>query len=96
MICARYSPAPMRTMRSSISPKFPVAMRAAGVGRELPHRLDIGREPGQAVGGALLAVERTRARRGRRCVTVRGDRPARSANSASTASIAWLSVAISS
>ena len=28
-----------------------------GVGRKLPDRLDIGGEPGEAVGGALLAVE---------------------------------------
>ena len=28
-----------------------------GIGRKLPDRLDIGGEPGQAVGGALLAVE---------------------------------------
>ena len=30
------------------------------VGRELAQRLDIGREPGKAVGGALLAIERAR------------------------------------
>ena len=28
-----------------------------GIGGELPQRLDIGRKPGQAVGGALLAIE---------------------------------------
>src|SRR5262249_3550991 len=28
-----------------------------GIGRKLPHRFDIGREPGKAVRGALLAVE---------------------------------------
>ena len=30
------------------------------IGRELAERLHIGREPGQAVGGALLAIERAR------------------------------------
>ena len=32
-------------------------MHPLGIGRELPHRFDIGREPGEAVRGALLAVE---------------------------------------
>ena len=32
-------------------------MHPLGIGRELADRFDIGREPGQAVGGALLAVE---------------------------------------
>ncbi len=34
-------------------------MHPLGIGRKLPHRFDIGREPGKAVGGALLAVEQT-------------------------------------
>ena len=33
-----------------------VAHHALGVGGKLPHRFDIGREPGEAVGGALLAL----------------------------------------
>ena len=32
-------------------------MHPLGIGRELPHRFDIGREPGKAVRGALLAIE---------------------------------------
>jgi len=32
-------------------------MHPLGIGRELPHRFDIGCEPGKAVRGALLAVE---------------------------------------
>ncbi len=32
-------------------------MHALGIGGELADRLDIGREPGEPVGGALLAVE---------------------------------------
>ena len=32
-------------------------MGPLGIGRELPHRFDIGREPSQAMGGALLAIE---------------------------------------
>src|SRR5262249_28879699 len=32
-------------------------MHPLGIGRKLPHRFDIGREPGKAVRGALLAVE---------------------------------------
>ena len=34
-----------------------VGDHALGVGGELAHRLDIGCEPGQPVGGALLAIE---------------------------------------
>ena len=47
----------MRTSSSSISPKRPAALHALGIGGELAQRLDIGREPGEPVGGALLAVE---------------------------------------
>ena len=32
-------------------------MQPLGIGRELADRLDIGREPGEAMGGALLAIE---------------------------------------
>ena len=35
----------------------PARLHARGIGGELPHRLDVGREPGEPVGGALLAVE---------------------------------------
>ena len=42
--------------------KPPAAMHALGIGGELPHRLDIGRKPGEPVGGALLAVEQARDR----------------------------------
>ena len=35
----------------------PGIAHALGVGCKLPHRLHIGREPGKAVGGALLAVQ---------------------------------------
>ena len=66
-----------------------------GIGRKLPDRLDIGREPGKAVGGALFAIEdaRHRATLDRHPVC---DRTAGSANRASTATTAWRSVAISS
>ena len=68
-ICARYSPSPMRTMSSSISPKRAGRVHALGIGGELADRLDIGREPGEAVGGALLAVEQPVDRCGRRPLT---------------------------
>ena len=60
-IWARYSPSPMRTISSSISPKRPAVAHALGIGGKLPHRLDIGRKPGQPMCGALLAVEQPRA-----------------------------------
>ena len=34
-------------------------LHALGVGRELAHRLDVGRKPGEPVGRPLLAVEQT-------------------------------------
>ena len=40
----------------------PGLLHALGIGGELAHRLDIGREPGEAMGGALLAVEQARDR----------------------------------
>jgi hypothetical protein len=62
-ICARYSPAPMRTRSSSISPKSPACRhQPLRIGRELADRLDIGGKPGEPVGGALLAVEHARDR----------------------------------
>ena len=50
----------MRTRSSSISPKLSAAASRSRIGGELAQRFDIGREPGEAVGGALLAVERAR------------------------------------
>ena len=47
-----------------------------GIGRELAQRLDIGREPGETVGGALFAVEQPRHRAALLHHAV-GDRPAR-------------------
>ena len=52
----------MRTTKSSISPKLPAVDHPLRIGGKLPDRLDIGGEPGQAVGGALLAVEHARHR----------------------------------
>ena len=42
--------------------EIPDRRKPLRVGRELPQRLDIGREPGKPVGGALLAIERARDR----------------------------------
>ena len=42
--------------------EIPDRRKPLHVGRKLTQRLDIGREPGQAVGGALLAIERARDR----------------------------------
>ena len=47
-----------------------------GIGGELAQRLDIGREPGETVGGALFAVERPRHRAALLHHPL-GDRPAR-------------------
>src|SRR5262249_25706676 len=55
-IWAKNSPTPMRTISASISPSRP-ASRARRIGGELAQRLRIGRKPGEAVRGALLAVE---------------------------------------
>ena len=83
-ICARYSPSPIRTISSSISPKRAVAAHALGVGGELAHRLDIGREPGEAMGGALLAVEQSGDRLALRPTTRSRTLAVASASSAST------------
>ena len=66
------------------------------IGGELAQRLDIGREPGEAVRGALLAVERARQPRGRPASTRSATARRASANKASTAATAWRSVAINS
>ena len=49
--------APMRTISSSVSPNRPASRHPLRIGGELAHRLDIGREPGEPMGGALLALE---------------------------------------
>ena len=64
-ICARYSPSPMRTSSSSVSPKRCAARHALRIGGKLADRLHIGGEPGQPVRGALLAVEQLWRRCGR-------------------------------
>ena len=62
--------APMRTSSSSVSPKRPSACRRSRIGRELAHRLGIGREPGEAVRRMLMAIELLRGE-----PTVPGDEP---------------------
>ena len=76
-ICARYSPSPIRTSSSSISPSVPSSVHALGVGGELAHRFDVGGKPGEAVGGALLAVEQAADRRGPRPSPARAPWPRR-------------------
>ena len=56
----------MRTRCSSISPKRALGGHALGIGGELAHRLDVSREPGKAMRGALLAIEHPADRRGLR------------------------------
>ena len=52
--CGRSAP---RSRRSS-----PPSLHALGIGGELAHRFDVGRKPGEPMGGALLAVEQPRGR----------------------------------
>ena len=43
-------------------PEQPLALHPLGIGRELTQSLDISREPGQPVGGALFAIQKLRLR----------------------------------
>ena len=56
-IWARYSPIPIWTMQLLDLAEAAAGVHPLGIGGELAHRFDIGREPGEAMGGALLAVE---------------------------------------
>ena len=84
-IWARYSPSPMRDEQFFDLAEVAGRSHPLGIGGELAHRLDIGREPGEAVGGALLAVEQTRRPCRHRRVTRARTAAAASASTASTA-----------
>ena len=56
-IWARYSPIPICTSSSFGFAQRAGVMSALGKGGDLADGFDIGRKPGQSMGGALLAVE---------------------------------------
>ena len=55
---ARYSPAPICRIRRSVSPRRPAACEAGGPCGELAEGFGVGGDPGEAVGGELVRLER--------------------------------------